>query len=265
MSVIFQAGYALPGGSQPLRNARIAHSLNWLAGGTVVASTTAAGYFDVAPANSLTYERWKPSAIPATWEYNHGSASNVDYACIAGHTLTGCTIRIERWNGAAWVALSPDTLVTDNGPLWFFFVTLSTQRLRVNILSGTAPEISVIRFGLALQMEQPIFGGHTPIDLSRQTILRSNRSETGEFLGRTKQRTLLATSFDWTHMTTAWVEANWPTMQKAVESEPFFIVWRPSDRQHVGYCQTDRVPVPQNMGVRDFMSVELQVRGLAYD
>lgn len=265
MTVIFQAGYSLPGGDQPLRNARIGHSLNWLAGGTALASTTATGYFANAPLNSLTYERWKPSAVPATWEYNHGSAQTVDYAAIAGHTLTGCTIRIEYWTGAAWAARSPDTLIADNGPIFCIFAQTSAQRWRVNVLSGTAPEIAVIRFGRALQIERPIFGGHTPMDFSRQTVLRSNRSETGENLGRTKQRTMYSTSFSWDYLTTAWMEANWITLQKAIEAEPFWIVWRPLDRGHVGYCQTDQVPVPSNMGVRDFMSVELSVRGLAYD
>lgn len=265
MTVIFQSGYSLPGGDQPLRNARIGHSLNWLAGGTAVPSTTATGYFANAPMNSLTYERWKPSAVPATWEYAHTGSVTVDYAAVAGHTLSGCTVRFERWNGAAWIAISPDTAITDNGPIFLIFTPVAAQRLRLNVLSGTAPEVAVIKFGRALQLEQPIFGGHTPIDFGRQTVLRSNKSETGEYLGRTKQRTLLSTSFSWSHLSTAWMEANWVTLQKATESEPFWIVWRPSDRQQVGYCQTDSVPIPQNMGIRDFMEVELSVRGLAYD
>ncbi len=265
MSVEFQTGYTLPGGDKPLRNARIAHSLNWLSDGAPLASTTAAGFFAAAPNNSLTYEKWKPTSVPATWEYDHGSFAMVDYACIAGHTLTGCTVRIERRNGAVWLPQSPDVLIADNSHLWFFFAPVSAQRLRINILSGPVPVIAVIKFGLALQLEQPIFGGHTPIDLSRQTVLRANRTETGENAGRTKQRVLLATSFEWSHLTTAWIEANWLTLQKAIEAEPFFIVWRPLDRSHVGFVQVDKVPVPTNMGILDFMAVDMQVRGLAYD
>lgn len=106
MSVIFQSAYSLPAGDQPLTHARIAHSLNWLSGGTATASSTATGYFANAPLNTLTYEKWKPTSATGTWEYDHGSAVECDYCCIGGHTLgaSGSTIQIEYWDGAAWVA-----------------------------------------------------------------------------------------------------------------------------------------------------------------
>lgn len=292
MTVIYSAGYVLPGGDLSLKNARICHSLNWLSGGSVdvwdgsdllmetgehllledatlilleSVNATATDYFPAAPLNTMTGERWKPTAVPATWEYNHGSAQTVDYAALAGHTLTGCTIRFEYWSGAAWVALTPDTAITDNGPLLALFPPVSAAQWRLYIVSGPVPEIAVIKFGRALQMEVPFYGGHTPIDLGRKTILKSTFSESGEYLGRSRLRVMLGTSFAWQHLTAAWVRANWPTLQKAVETEPFWIAWRPSQYGEVGYCQTDAVPVPENMGIRDLMSVEMTVRGLAYD
>lgn len=265
MTVIFSTGYALPSGDMPLKHARICHSLNWLDGGTAAASTTDADYFETGPLTSMTNERWKPTAVPATWEYNHGSAADADYAAIAGHTLAGCTIRFERWTGAAWAALSPDTLIADNSPILSIVPPVSGQVWRLNVLSGPIPTVGVVRFGLALQMERPFFAGHTPIDFGRQTVLRSNQSETGQYLGRTMQRTVLTTSYSWQHLTEAWVNANWKTLQLAIEAEPFWIAWRPAESGSVGYCQTDAVPVPQYMGIRSLMSAEMSVRGLAYD
>ena len=265
MTVIFSTGYTLPVGDKPLKHARIAHSRNWLAGGTAVASTTAAAYSVNAPLNSLTYERWKPTAVPATWEYNHGGAATADYAAVAGHTMAGCTIRFERWTGAAWAALTPDTVLADNSPILAIFSPVSGQRWRLNVLSGPIPTVAVVRFGAALQMERPFFGGHTPIDFGRQTVLRSNQSETGQYLGRTKQRTVLTTSYSWQHLSEAWVNANWKTLQLAIEAEPFWIAWRPLQSGQVGYCQTDAVPPAQYMGIQALMSAEISVRGLAYD
>jgi len=264
MAVIFQAGYSLPGGDEPLTHARIAHANNWLAGGTVNASSTATGYFAEGPANSLTYEKWKPSA-PGTWEYDHGGASECDYCAIGAHTFgtDSATFKVQYWNGGAWVDLCAAQSPADDEPIMVIFAPQTRQRWRVNISAGT-PEIGVVKFGKALQMERAFFGGHAPLNLARQTVLRSNLSETGEFLGRTKQRTYLASSFGWEHLTAAWVRTNWPTLQTAIETEPFFVAWRPGDYPDVGLVQVDSLDAPQNMGIRDLMQASLTVRGYGY-
>jgi hypothetical protein len=268
MTVIFQTGYTLPGGDQPLTNARIAHSRNWRSGGTAVASTTASGFFANAPLNTLTYEKWKPTSATGSWEYNHGSAFECDYCCIGGHTLgtAGSTIAVQYWNGSAWVAVTPSTAVADDSAIFAIFAPITAQRWRVNISAGTsAPEVAVIKFGKALQMERPLYGGHSPIMLARQTVMKMNESETGEYLGMSKWRTYLQSSFAWQNLTAAWVRANWQTMQRAVETEPFFIAWRPSSFGEVAYGRAMGVPIPSNSGTRDLMSVELQMRALSYD
>lgn len=267
MPVILQSGYTLPGGAQSLDNARILHARNWLSGGTAVASTTAAGYFADGPKTSLTYEKWKPTTLTATWEYNHGSSQSVDCCAIGAHNLgtSGNTVTVERWTGSAWAAMSPATLFTSDQAALFIFTPTSAQRWRISITGGVAPEIGVIKFGTMLQMERPIWGGHSPLELARQPEMRATISESGEFLGRTRQRVQHAGSFAWEHLTAAWVRSNWPNFQKAIESEPFFIAWRPADYGDCALCQADEVPVPQNMGIRDLMAVDLSVRALAYD
>jgi len=270
MTVLFQPGYTVPSGDEPLTNARVAHSLNWLSGGTVFATNTATGYFANAPLNTLTYEAWKPSTTTVTeWQYIHTTtASNQDYCCIAAHTLgtSGSQIVVQYLSGATWLDLCPYTFITDNSPIFVIFGKTTAQLWRVVIVNTTsAPTIGVIKFGKALQLPQAIYGGHSPINLARQTILRANYSETGEFLGRTKQRVMLSNTFSWTHLKAAWMRTNWPTMQKAIEAEPFWVAWRPGDYGEVGFAQVDNVPVPQNMGIKDFMSVEMTIRARAWD
>lgn len=266
MGIFIPGGYALPGGAFPLTHARIIHARNWLSGGTVSASTTATDYFAAAPTNSLTYERWKPTAITATWEYNHGSAATVDSCAIAAHTFAtnGNTVAVEYWNGSAWVEVARGT-PTDNGPLLILFAAISAQRWRISITGGTAPEVGVVRFARALQMPRPFFGGHTPVDFGRQVVLRANYTETGEYVGRSRQSVMLTTSCAWQHLPQDWVLANWPAMQRAIETEAFFIAWRPSESQMVAFAQSDETPAPQTMGLRDFYTVELKFRALAYD
>lgn len=267
MGVIFQSGYALPFGDMPLTHARIAHSGNWLSGGTATASTTATDYFANGPLNSLTYERWKPTALTATWEYDHGSAVQCDYCCIGAHTMgtNGNSLQVQYWDGAAWQNLIPATAITNDMAVMVIFGRQTRQRWRISISGGTAPEIGVVKFGLSMQMQRPIYGGHSPLELARQTELRSSYSETGEFLGRTKQRVQMSTGFAWQHLNSSWVRSTFRPFQKAMETEPFFIAWRPLEYSEVALCQADAVPVPQNMGVRDLMAVEMAVRALAYD
>lgn len=267
MTVIFESGYSLPSGDYPLTHARIAHSNNWFSGGTSSPSSTATGYFADAPLNTLTYERWKPSALPATWGYDHGSSVEADYCCIAAHTMgtNGNSLQVEYWTGAAWVAVCPVTAITSDEPIMVIFEPQTAQFWRISISNGTAPEIGVIKFGTAMQMERPLYGGHAPIPMARQTILRSNYSETGEYLGRVKQRTYLTTSYAWQHLTSTWVRANWPSFQLATEAEPFWIAWRPSTFGDVGYAQLDETPIPTNMGIRDLMSVSMNVRARGYE
>lgn len=267
MTVIFSTGYSLPSGDEPLTHARIAHANNWLAGGTVTASGTATDYFADGPTNSLTYEKWAADALTATWEYDHGSAAECDYCCIGAHTMgtNGNTLQIQYWNGSSWSGLIPATAITSDMPIMAIFPPQTRQRWRIQISTGTVPEIGVVKFGKALQMQRALYGGHTPLDYARQTIMRSNRSVTGEFLGRTKLRNTLATSYDWAHLKRDWLDANWKDFQLAIEEEPFFLAWRPGDFSEVGLCYTDQIPVPTSMGIRDLFQVSLNVSARGYE
>jgi len=269
MTVLIESGYTLPSGDYPLTHSRIAHSENWLSGGTAAASSTATDYDADAPLNSLTYELWQPTSLGATWAYDHGSAVECDYAVIAAHTLgsNGCTIKVQySTNNSSWSDLTAATAIADDSPIFAIFEPVTARYWRINITTGSdEPTIGVIKFGAALQMPRPIYGGHAPISMARQTILRSNYSETGEFLGRTKQRTYGSTGFSWQNLPADWVHTNWPEMQRAIETEPFFVAWRPSDYDDVAFGQVDQVPVPSNQGVRDLMSVELSIRTRGYD
>lgn len=262
-----QTGYSLPGGDLPLTHARIAHANNWLTGGTVVASTTDADYFANGPLTTDTYARWKPTSLAATWEYDHGSSALCNYCVIGAHTMgtNGNTLQIQYWNGSGWTGLIPSTALTEDSPIMAIFGEQTRQRWRIQVSNGTVPEIGIVKFGYALQMPQRIYQGHAPVDFSRETVLRSNISDGGEFLGRSVQRRSLRSSFDWTHLKAQWIRDNWKSFQKAVEAEPFFIAWRPETFAEVALCWTDQPPIPTNSGPRDYMSVSVPVTGYAYD
>jgi len=268
MATYFPDAYAPPGGDEPLTHARMLHSRNWLAGGTVAASNTASGFFANAPLNSLTYERWQPNSLGATWTYDHGAAATCDALCIAAHTIGTSAASVEVLTSdddSAYTSRIGPIEPTDNEAIWCFLPLTTARYWRVEITGVTRPELGVIKFGRALQFPQPMFSGHTRARFARQTVLRSNITETGEFVGRTVQRVQRPTSYSWAHLPRTWTETNWPTLQRAVEAEPFFLSWRPASYGDVGYFQTDQVPEAVTMGVRDYYEAAIDVRGYSHD
>jgi hypothetical protein len=267
MAVVFEAGYTLPGADEPLTHARIAHSGNWLSGGTVTASTTATDFFADGPDNSLTYEKWQPTASPATWEYDHGSAVETDYCVIGAHNLgtVSATVEVQAEISTIWTTLVSVSPTTDE-PIMAIFEPRTQQKWRLNITyAGTAPTIGVIKFGKALQMQRPLYGQYTPPNLARATTLRSTYSESGEFLGRTKLRTYLEFPMQWSLLTRSWVDTNWLPAIKSMESEPFFIAPIPSVHPDVTLCQTvGEIQAPQQ-SANGYLTAALQLRGLGYD
>lgn len=268
MGVIFQSGYTKPALDEPLTHARICHSGTWESGGSITASTTATGYYAAAPDNSLTYERWKPTALPADWENDFGGNVTVDYCAVAAHNLftSGCSVKVQSWNGASWVDVIGTTVVADNSPLLFIFEPVTAAKFRLRITSGSGnPYIGVIRFGTAMQMTQPVYGGVAPAHLNRNTRLTYNDSETGEFLGRSVKRNSLPFNHSFAHLKHAWVQTTFRDFILGVESEPFFMAWRPDTTTDVFYGQTTAPVSVSAMGVNDFWQASFQGVARAYD
>lgn len=270
MGVLFQSGYTLPSGDQPLTHARIAHSGNWITG-TASSNSTAPGFFVDAPNDSLTYEFWQPATATAFWILTPPSDETIDYCCIAAHNLgsSGATLQVQfQMSPTTWGVLTNVTAITDDSPIFVIFQPITAPAFRIRVAGPVRPRIGVVRFGQALQMPQPLYAGHTPLILSRQTTMRSNKSTTGEFLGRTRLRNARSTQITWEHLRADWVRQNWIPFQFAMEEDPFFLAWRPIRFPNdVGYCYVDggSLPAPSNMGVLDFMQVSMNVIARGYD
>ena len=217
--------------------------------------------------NTLTYEHWKPSGMPATWEYDHGSGAPCDYCAIASHTMgtSGNTLAVEYHDGSDWVELLSQA-VTTNEPIFCIFSYTDAQRWRLSISGGTPPEIGVVKFGVAFQMPRPVFGGVTPSYFARNTVLRHNRSETGASLGNVAQRSARTAEITWSNLPQVFMRDNWNAVQKAIEAEAFFLAWRPGSNGDCLFGElSGEVPKPSNMGVRDLMAVSLSMIGEGWD
>jgi hypothetical protein len=217
--------------------------------------------------NPATYERYTPTAMPATIQADAGAVMACDYVGIAAHNLgsLGCTVYVESSTDAVnWttrLTLTP----TDDTTLMGLFDPVSARYWRLRITGTTAPTVGVVYLGAMLTMQRTIYGGHTPITLARVTAVRAALSETGQWLGATQTRNGFSTSFAWKNLTAAWYRANFdPFVATNPRVKPFFIAWRPySFPSEVGYCWATGDISPSNQGLRDFMTVDMKVEGFS--
>ena len=235
--------------------------------GTVSASSEAAGFPAIAAANPLTYEFWSPTASPAWWRVDAGSAVTVDYVGIASHNLgtRGSTVTVQKSDdNSTWDDVDSHTPTTD-APIMFLFAPESARYWRVSV-TGNDLAVGVIYIGKVLEMQRAAFAGINPVDLSRRTTIRPNVSEGGQWLGRSVIREGVATSVGFRHLTNAWYRANFDPFVEQARSYPFFFAWRPEGYPtSVGYVWTNSDIVPTTMGIKDFLEVGLDMEGLSLE
>jgi hypothetical protein len=257
------SGYTV-GSNRPLTHARIL----WA---PITGAVTADGAGGDLAANDYTWQRWTADTYPASWTITTDANADVDTLFIAGHNLgsVGATVVVATSTITSGLVVSRATVVpTDDSTIAVMFSQSTgaphvVRRVRVTISGGTGPaQVGIIRAGKALQMEQPVFGGVRPIGLNRVIETRAAISETGQWLGRTIQRRALSTEMVWEHLRAAWYRANFEPFARVLPVRPFGLIQNPARMpESVAWCWTDAAPKPSNMGVRDFMTVELPITG----
>lgn len=245
-----------------------------LAASAVSASgETAAGPRD-APLRPDTFEYWEPPSLPATWTVDLGSNRVIDAVGIAAHTLGSSEVSISVSAGVFEDIDTDENLPlfaepfnpSDDLPLLFLDVPRSARYVRLSLdeqsTNALSPKIAVFYAGEALAMERPLYGGHGPVTLSRQTELRQSLSRGGQFLGQSFRRHGLATSVAFSNLSAAWVRSDLDPFIESARERPYFFAWRPLDfPEELAYAWTREDIRPTNMGRRDLMQVSWNIVG----
>jgi hypothetical protein len=251
----------------PLSHSRIGHQ-TYTRSGTATASSAQVDFPADAPLNELTYEFWRPTALPATWTLDAGSSVSANYFGIAAHTLgtSGNTVTIQGSSDGISYASIDSITPSDNSPIMFLFAGVSYRYWRLSITGVTIPSIGVVYVGTVLEMLRPCYGGLTPISLSRDTVIRPNRSEGGQWLGRSVIRSGSSMSVNYTNLDNAWVRSTFRDFIDDAVTYPFFFAWRPDNYpEDVGYVWVGEDIKPSNLGTRDLMNVSIQMSGLSIE
>lgn len=256
------SGYTV-GSNFPLNHARILYA-------PITGSITADGTDGDLAANDFTFQRWSAGTLPANWTIQTAADATVDTVFIAAHNLgtTGTTVAVQTaalvggpYTTRATVIPTDDSAIAvmiNNAGLPY---TIREIRIALTGASNDAA-IGIIRAGVALQMERPVYGGIMPIGLNRAIETRHAISETGQWLGRTIQRQARRTTMNWQHLSSAWYRANFEPFSLSLPQTPFGLIQNPLRMpESVAWCWTDQPPMPENMGVRDLMTASLDITG----
>jgi hypothetical protein len=254
------SGYTV-GSNEPLNHARILYA-------PITGTVAADGTGGELAINDYTFQRWALGASSCNWTLVSSNDANVDTVFIAAHSLAGATILVQTAATVGGAFTTRATInPTDNSTIAVMFNNAGTpyvvRELRLSISGASeAATVGIIRFGEALQMQRPVFGGIQPIGLTRAVETRHSMSETGQWLGRTIQRQARRTSMPWAHLTADWYRANFEPFSLALPQTPFGLIQNPARMpESVAWCWTDETPQPENMGIRDLMSVSLGITG----
>ena len=282
---LITSDYTTLGGNQPLNHARILWDFK---SGAATGDGTGAAL----AANDYTAQRWDSEGAGA-WVFEFDENQEVDTFVIAAHNLSGTLVSIETSSVTdelltteagenlqteaeediiAENVESPFSALTsftpaDNSPIFIMInddlgadLVLKSYRITVS----RDAQIGIIRAGKSLQMQRSIYSGHNVALWNRVTEGQQAFSETGQWLGRTQKRLAYANSYEWEHITAPWYRNNFEPFAQTLPLKPFAIAGNPEAMpQDVAWGWAQGDVQPQNMGVRNFVTMGIQVTGYA--
>ena len=258
---------AIIGSSYTLPDAPIILANNLLIGQPATATSAADGFPASAVTNPLTYERWAPSTGGSSAVTIDLPGRFFDTIAIAAHTLgtNGVTFTIAGFTSiGGWVDFITQTPTTDEPFVLCFGSSRFLSKLRITI--NKQAEIGVVYAGLRLNMPLSIYGGHTPDTLGRTVEYTTAESVTGNFLGRTVERSGYEASYSFKYLGAAWYRQNFDKFASDAIRNPFFIAWYPFKYpKEVVYGWTDKQIVPNNSGLKDYLDVTFTVKAIGHE
>ena len=177
-----------------------------------------------------TFQRWTFSA--ATWiNFALPSNQNIDTICIGAHNLTsgGYTVRAvyRTTDGGSITAFgSTVTPTADNSIMIHIPSSVSAKVVQIFIESGSGSGyIGYIMAGVALQMQRPFFGGHTPITDATVTKFYDSWTESGNIIGRSKRSQGQETTADFKNIDDGWYRTYFQGFKESALTLPYFFAW----------------------------------------
>jgi hypothetical protein len=158
-----------------------------------------------------------------------------------GYIPTVATTAASDWyDVTSWLA--PD----DDQPLFALFAPRQALAVRVIVTQGTAPDIGIIRCGLATEFPRPsAYVGRQDYNDLIQDEFRANESEGGHVLGRYVVRRSQPVSLAVAHLSEAWKASTLDPLIDHMRTRPVFVADRPfTAPRSVAFGYATGKPVP---------------------
>lgn len=231
--------------SWPLTHSRILWD-NRLADAAFAATNEREGFEAERAQTPDTVSWWWPEAA-GTLTATLLAPAEIDGIGIAAHTIgsSGATITVSGLIDGDWVQLHDPISPTDDEPLMIAFRSADVAAVRV-ALSASA-RVGVLYAGAMLAVAHQPTVDAPPLSLIRSTTYETNRSQTGQFMGRSEVRSSRPVSVTWPFLRRSWYREHFEPFARAARKAPFFVAIRPGYYpDDVGYVLTseDMNPIP---------------------
>jgi hypothetical protein len=256
---LITSGYTV-GSNQPLNHARILWDFK-------PGTASGDGIGPDLAANDFTAQRWDSDGA-GEWVFEFDENQPVDTFVIAGHNLIGTEVTISTSDSTSGSFTTRSTFTpADNTPIFVMANDGSGQPFdvrRYRVTVDAEAQIAIIRAGEALQMQRGLYEGHNPALWNRVTEGQQSFSETGQWLGRTQKRLAYSTAYEWEHITAPWYRDNFEPFAQTLPLKPFAIAGNPQAMPYdVAWAWAQGDVSPQNMGMRNFVTMGMQIVGFA--
>lgn len=251
----------------PLRNPRILYDNALLSYDSITSS-------EGVPVNAIapnTWQKWEfdSTATNSAILVRLPEAVTMDTICIGANNLgsIAATVSITySTDGVAFADWAPDFSVSEDTAIMSYIETpRQVKAIQITILSGVdgLGVIGYISAGEALQMQRPIFNGHTPITDADVTEYYANRTESGEIINQDIRRVGYQSSADFSNLDDAWYRTYFAPFKQAAKKLPYFFAWNleeyPND---IGLCRVSGdISAPMQNGTRTKRSVSIPLLG----
>lgn len=235
---------------------------------SIVADTQEANYPASNLANPATHLEWRAEDDSEQYiTITTNEVDPIDYVGIARHNLgtAEIVVSVEANIESIWTEIVEETMLPDDTPAVLRFAAESYSQVRIRLQTGSdAARIAVVYCGKLLDLERKVYVGHTPLPYARKISMSSNRSVSGNFLGRIILGEGRESTVPFSLFTPEWCRENLDPFLEAAEEIPFFFAWRPGTYpREVGFCDLMDDPMPSPAGPSNLIAFDLKLNGVA--
>jgi hypothetical protein len=177
---------------------------------------------------------------------------------LTAHFTTGVPYELRNLVAAEVFSASP----ADNRVVFKLFTTTAAAIWRLRITGLTEPaKIGVLSVGSRLELERGNPAGYIPPPFALEDTIYNSESQSGQFLGRSIERSGIVGEISLKDMSETWARANMPAFIEHARTTPWFFAWSPLEHpEDVAFCWTLATP-KMSYSRRGFMDCEVSYEG----